>query len=77
MQGYFEINANQYPWTPVHIGSDLVVKNQVTGEEDLREPVTGEYKSAERNEQNARFAARACELSNLSRASRETPQLVA
>ena len=75
MQGHFEIAKNQYPWLPVNVGEDLVVKNQVTGEEDLREPVAGEYKSPERNEQNARFTARSIELSNASRASRKAPDL--
>jgi hypothetical protein len=67
MQGFFEINENQYPWLAVQIGNDLVVKNLVTEEQDLREPIAGEYKSDERNAQNERFAARAKELSNISR----------
>ena len=75
MQGHFEIAKNQYPWLPVNIGEDLVVKNQVTGEEDLREPVAGEYKSAEREAQKERFTARSIELSNASRNSRPAPVL--
>ena len=75
MQGYFEVSENQYPWHPVNIGEDLVVKNAVTGEEDLREPVAGEYKSPERNAQNERFTARSIELSNASRNSRPAPVL--
>lgn len=64
MMGFFDVNKNQYPWLPTNIGNDIAVHNVNTGEIDLREPVAGEYKSAERNAQNARFEARAIELSN-------------
>ena len=52
-----------------------VVKNQVTGEGDLREPVAGEYKSAEREAQKERFTSRSIELSNASRNNRPAPVL--
>lgn len=75
MQGHFEISQNQYPWHPANIGNDIAVVHAGSGEIDIREPVAGEYKSPERNEQNARFTARSIELSNASRASRKAPDL--
>ena len=75
MMGYFEVNKNQYPWLPVNVGDDLVVQNQKTGEEDLREAVQGEYKSPEREAQNKRFETRAIELSNKARAAHPEQKL--
>lgn len=62
MRGTFDYKTDAYPFLPTFIGNDIVITNQVTGEEFLREPVAGEYQSEERKAQAKRFDLEAVKL---------------
>lgn len=75
MRGTFDFNKEQYPFLVQHVGIDeVVIRNQLTGEEIDRQPLAGEYGSDERKEQNERLEAEAVRLCRELRNSHAAPE---
>ena len=75
MRGTFDFNKEQYPFLVQFVGIDeVVVRNQLTGEEIDRQPLAGEYGSAERKAQSERLEAKAIELCRELRNSHVAPE---
>ena len=71
MRGTFDFNKEQYPFLVQNVGiNEVVIRNQLTGEEIDRQLVVGERGSDERKEQNERLEAEAVRLSQEARNSR-------
>lgn len=73
MRGTFDFNEEQYPFLVQNVGiNEVVIRNQLTGEEIDRQLVVGERGSDERKEQNERLEAEAVRLSQESRKANST-----
>lgn len=75
MRGTFDFKKEQYPFLVQFVGIDeVVIRNQLTGEEIDRQPLAGEYGSDERKAQSARLEAEAVRLCQELRNSHVTPE---